>query len=161
MATVIIDKNMDGDHVEIVLGQRTMSAQKHRPKTGPGFHHYAGSHADDEDYAHVLHLASQNEGLVLTEDGEMIEKAVEFHKELPKVGPPRCLRGVIVLPKGRERQQAVLRRLQAGEITIIASQSGVDAPRSIADVIDGNLGVDLRVENPRAIELCDCVWDRD
>ena len=147
---IVVDKHVAGDVVVPLLGRRAINATTARPAR-----RYRGKHADDEDYAHVLQLGWENEVAVVTADGEMIAKAQQFERQFGKA--ESCLRGVIILPPGKEIQAEVVRRFVAGELVPIATRKG-DAPGSSLDEIeDYNLGIDLRQKTPRVVHLCDCV----
>jgi hypothetical protein len=151
---VVTDKHVDADAMGTLLGRFAMSAASHEPQSK-----YTGRHMDDEDFAWVLQLAWENWAPLLTRDGDMIEKAIQFRRELPVIGSDRCLRGVVVLPLTKAQQIAILKRFMAGDIDIIPSRSGVRVPKSIADIEEGNFGLDLRKARPKVIELCDCDCD--
>jgi hypothetical protein len=148
---VVVDKHIAADMVAPLLTRRPINATTARP-TRP----YRGEYAGDEDFSHVLQLGWENEAVVLTADGEMIEKALRFEKQFPKA--ESCLRGVIVLPPGKQAQLAALRRfiVDGADMPIPKPNDGT-APPNVLDVIeDYNLGVDLRKTVPRIIYLCDC-----
>ena len=127
-----------------------MNAAEHRP-VNP----YVGQYADDEDFAHVLQLGWDNFVAVLTADAEMIKKALKFERQVPK--EESCLRGVIILPPGKEEQVRVLRAFEAGDICAIRTRKGDALPENIAQVEQYNIGLDLRQARPRVIHLCGCM----
>jgi len=147
-AKIVVDKHLDGRALGEVLGRFPMSAATQKPTTK-----YRGTHIEDEDYTHILQLAWENECPLLTRDGAMIEKAREFRLQFPKIGEERCLRGVVILPLLKDDQVAVLRQLSAGDIEFIHNTSDV---KSIDDVEDYNVGVDLRRARAPVTRLCDC-----
>lgn len=146
---VVVDKHLDGDALASVLGRRSISAATAKPSRK-----YRGEHADDEDFSDVLQLAWENEAALLSADGEMIEKALRFEKQLPKA--ESCLRGVIILPRDKDEQVKALRRFVEGETVPIATRKGDALPRSLFDIEDFNVGIDLRKDTPRVVHLCDC-----
>jgi hypothetical protein len=151
---VIIDKHLDPEAMGKAVGRFAMSAATHAPQSK-----YRGSHPTDEDYDHVLQLAWENQALLLSRDGAMIKKAIQFRRDLPRIGEERCLRGVLVLPLHKADQVAALRDFLAGKLEIVRSRAGIPIPESLDDVEDGNFGIDLRQARPKAIELCDCEWE--
>lgn len=148
---LVLDKNVAPD-VASAVGYRPVSASTIRPQRG-----YRGSHSDDEDFAHVLQLGAERAVPVLTNDGDLINKARVFSDEQSKTrrgAEEWCTRGVVVLPKGKAEQISTLQRFEGGEIDVIPAASGVPAPRNLEDVREQNVGVDLRADHPRAIDLC-------
>ncbi len=152
---VVTDKHIDGAAVGRALGRSFMSATTCKPQT-----EYNGEHQDDEDFTDVLQLAWENECPLLTCDGAMIEKAREFRLQFPKIGEERCLRGVLVLPVGKNEQIRVLTQFQAGRIDLIRCGKGHPIPSSIDDVESYNVGIDLRKPRPQVMWLCDCERQR-
>jgi hypothetical protein len=88
----------------------------------------------------------------------MIEKALTFREQFPKIGTERCLRGLLILPLPKDEQITSLRQFVAGKVEIMRSRSGAPIPASIADIEDNNLALDLRKSRPQMVELCDCPW---
>lgn len=146
---VVVDKHLDAEALGSAVGRRGRSAAQHKP-TRP----YRGQYANDEDFAEVLQLAWEEETALLTADAEMIDKALRFERQLPKA--EACLRGLIILPPGKDEQVKALRRFVAGEITPIASRKGDAVPRSLFEVEDFNVAIDLRSDTPQVVHLCDC-----
>lgn len=149
---IVVDKHLDGDLLASIVGRRPISATTIRPTRA-----YKGEHADDEDYAHVLQLAWENEAALLSADGEMIAKALAFEKQYRKAED--CLRGVIVLGARQDEQVDALRRFVQGETVPIATRKGDVIPRSLDELEDYNIGLDLRQDPPRVVHLCTCKDD--
>jgi hypothetical protein len=146
---VVVDKHLDADALGSALGRRGRSAAQYKP-TRP----YRGQYAKDEDFADVLQLAWEEETALLTADAKMIDKALRFERQLPKA--EACLRGLIILPPGKDEQISALRRFVAGEIVAMASQKGDAVPKSLDEIEDFNVAIDLRTDTPRVVHLCDC-----
>lgn len=146
---IVVDKHLDGEALAAILGRRAMSAAMVKPKRK-----YVGRYADDEDFSDVLYLAWENEVAAISADGALIDKACRFERQLPKA--ECCLRGVIVLPLGKAAQVAILRRFVDGKLVPIATRKGDAIPRTLLELEDYNIGIDLRQDPPRVIHLCDC-----
>lgn len=84
----------------------------------------------------------------------MMEKALRFERQLPKA--EACLRGLVILPPGKDEQVKALRRFVSAEIVPIASRKGDAVPRSLDELEDYNMCIDLRTDAPRVVRLCDC-----
>jgi hypothetical protein len=146
---VVIDKHIAGDVVRDVLKRRPINAslvKPHRP--------YRGRYADDEDISHVLQLGWENEVAVITADVSMIDKARRFERQLPKA--ESCLRGVLIVPVGKDEQRDALRRFVEKETNVIPTRSGDATTKTLDDIENYNVGVDLRLSTPRVVHLCDC-----
>ena len=101
----------------------------------------------------MLQLGWENDGLVITPDGEMLDKATDFG---------RCgsrghyLNGVIVLPARLPEQLRSLRDLTERRLHILNIRPSEDP---ITVIRSCNLGLDLRLKQLSAIQLCDCPYD--
>jgi hypothetical protein len=146
---VIADKHLDSVALGEIVRRTAVSATRQRP-----VRKYRGDFADDEDFYHILLLAWETMAPLLTADHEMIDKALRFPKQYPK--EECCLRGVLILPHFKQDQVAVLSRFMAGAIPIIASRKGGIIPATLDEIALYNLGLDLRKEHPRVVDLCSC-----
>lgn len=149
--TIVLDKHFGLSLFDAVIHDASfISAALVSPRLK-----YIGEHSGDEDYYHVLQLAWENDALLITGDAKMLQKARIFG---------RCRShnhyrsGVIVLPPGNDRRVELLRSLVDGRLPVL----NVDTADDPLEVIcDANLGVDLMVKQPVAIELCECPWIDD
>jgi len=151
---VMVDKHIDAEAVADVIGMLAVNVQHRKPRTV-----YRGQHADDEDFSHVLQHAWGEETTLFSADLRMIEKAITFREDLSKTGSEKCLRGVVILPPGRENQKKALQDFLSGKTAVITALKGVPAPKTLDDIYSQNVGVDLTVEHPRAVNLCSCPWE--
>ena len=100
----------------------------------------------------MLQLAWENDATCLTCDSAMIDKAQAFN---------RCgsfhhyLNGVIVLPVRKARQAECFGGFIRGTLKVL-NIAADDSPLETVRV--NNLGVDLSVKQPTAVELCGCPW---
>jgi hypothetical protein len=146
---IVFDKSIAPDAFrEIFLGWALISAGMRKPRIP-----YGGLYPDDEDHFDVLQLGWENDGLVITPDGAMLNKARDFG---------RCgsrghyLNGVIVLPAMLPQQVRSLRDLTERRLQIVNIGPSEDP---ITVIRDCNLGLDLRLKQLSAIQLCDCPYD--
>lgn len=146
---IVADKHIDGERLGRLLERFPIFAQTQKPSRT-----YRGHSAHDEDFAHVLMLSWEHMCPLLTCDGEMLSKALRFPRQYPN--EESCLRGVLVLPRDKDEQVRILQRFVAGDIPVIASRKGGIVPTTMDHIETYNIGLDLRQDNPRVVELCDC-----
>ena len=146
---VVCDKHLDAEAIGGVLGRIGRSAQDFKPSRP-----YRGEFSHDEDFSDVLQLAWEYEVVLVTADSKMIEKALRFEKQMPRA--ESCLRGVLVVPRDKSEQLKSLHRFASGEIVAVASRKGDAVPKSLYDVEDYNVALDLRRESPLVVHLCEC-----
>jgi hypothetical protein len=149
LAPAVFDKHLDGITLAAVIDRRAINAIATRPSRA-----YRGTFASDEDFADVLQLGWENEVIVFSADGEMIEKAQCFEPQFGKA--ECCLRGLILLPPDKNAQVEVLRDFAAGKLVPIRTRKGDALPTTIDQVEDFNVCIDLRQQLPRVIHLCAC-----
>lgn len=146
---VVVDKQLDADALAAALNRSGRSANRYKPSRP-----YRGQFADDEDFSDVLQLGWEYRVAVLSADNKMLQKALQFERQFPN--EESCLRGLILLPPGKQQQIFALTRFVRGKIELIASHKGGVVPKSLHDLEIFNLAIDLRDERPRVRRLCDC-----
>jgi hypothetical protein len=149
LSPIVVDKHLDHAALSAILGRRGVSAALIRPTLA-----YRGQYAKDEDFAEVLQLGFEYRAAVLSADNDMLRKALQFEKQLPK--EESCLRGLILLPHVKELQMSSLEKFVRGHTVITATRKGDFVPTDIDGLEDYNIAIDLREKNPRAIHLCKC-----
>jgi hypothetical protein len=146
----VCDKHIDLESLLDALpsGTPVIDSSTTRPKLK-----YCGIDPADEDRNHVLQLAFERDATLITSDRRMIEKSLNFG---PCGSHGHRLGGVIVLPVGKTRRFTALVKLWDGAIPAL----GVGRP-AFQRIWEDDLGVDLTLKLPTAVELCDCLWGEE
>lgn len=150
---IILDKHIDVKAIAPLFHSVVRSANDLEPSFP-----YEGTHTDDEDFFEVLQIVREERALLITADGAFFGKVQIFQEELAPRKKDRCFNGVLIVPKERDRQVALVRSFVAGELDVRLAGSPKNRV-SLAFLYDSNLGLDLRAKVPVAVELCRCRWE--
>jgi len=152
---VILDKHIDVKAIAPLFESVVRSANDLEPSCP-----YEGTHTDDEDLYEVLQIVREERALLVTADGAFFDKVQIFQEELVPRKKDRCLYGVLLVPKERERQVALIRAFVEGEMDVRLAGAAKTRVR-LPFLYESNLGVNLRAKVPVAVELCRCAWEDD
>lgn len=109
-------------------------------------------HAPDED---VIDLAFRERAILVTADAKFEGKCRKFQSKRN-----RCLRGLLLLPDGREQQERVLLDIRQGRRIMCHAHFKISP--TWEDIRKENLFVNARISGQLQLkDLCACEWEDD